>query len=392
MLFRKQKMSAIAIIVAAGSGSRAGEGLPKQFRMVVGKPLLLHSCEVFASHHDIGSIIVVVADGQQQLATDILKDIPELRIVTGGATRQQSVRNALEFAKQLPNNEYVMIHDAARPFLASSVISSLLGALETCEGAVPTLPVVDSIARGNNIISSYVDRSILHRIQTPQAFRLDAIWDAHQKWAADEAATDDASMAISAGYKVAIVAGDEKLAKFTTSNDFEQNERESRMTPDFRVGIGYDVHRLVAGESLWLCGVKLDYSAGLSGHSDADVALHALTDAMLGALALGDIGDHFPPSDPQWRGASSDQFARHAAQLAQNEGYLLSNVDITIICEAPKIGPHRDKMRTRVADILNIDLSRVSIKATTTEGLGVTGRKEGIAAQAAVCFVSKNGG
>ena len=379
-----------AIIVAAGAGARAEGDMPKQYQSVRGKPMLRHSFEAFARHPAVGRICVVIGDGQEELAACCLEGLDTPVFVRGGATRRESVRNALEaMANEAP--DLVLIHDAARPFLSGTVIDDLLSALETHKAAVPTLPVVDSLARGADIMDATVERDGLWRIQTPQAFHFDAILSAHRTWDASSEASDDARMAMAAGHDVALVDGDERLGKFTFASDFSDEQEAMMAAPKYRSGTGFDVHRLVAGEELWLCGVKIEHHSGLAGHSDADAALHALTDAMLGALALGDIGDHFPPSDPQWKGASSDQFVAHAMKLAREKGYALANADITIICEEPKIGPHKQAMRERLAAILDTPLDHISVKATTTEKLGFTGRKEGIAAQASTTFFSVEG-
>jgi 2-C-methyl-D-erythritol 4-phosphate cytidylyltransferase / 2-C-methyl-D-erythritol 2,4-cyclodiphosphate synthase len=377
--------STAAIIVAAGSGSRAGDGLPKQYRMVAGKPMLRHSVEAFSQHPDIEHIIVVIGEGQLEHAKDVLSGLTISSYVLGGETRRDSVHNGLKHT----DADNVLIHDAARPFLTSRIITDLITALKTYPGAVPALPIIDSIASSSDgsTLSESASRDGLWRIQTPQAFRYDAILDAHKRWDSAREATDDARMAMAAGYDVAIVTGDEQLAKYTFASDFGDQSPQSVAMPAYRTGTGYDVHRLIAGEALWLCGIKIEHDKGLAGHSDADVALHALTDAILGAAALGDIGDHFPPSDPQWRGVSSDRFLAHAVKLAAGKSFAIENVDVTIICEAPKIGPHRAAMRERVAEILGVELDCVSIKATTTEKLGYTGRGEGIAAQAVATLV-----
>ncbi len=377
-----------ALIVAAGSGSRAGEGIPKQYRCVNGKPMLRHSVEAFSQNLDIDEIFIVIGAGQSEHAKAALNGLEVEALVEGGATRRESVYNGLCRIAETQLYSKVLIHDAARPFLSNRIIDDLVLALEKYTGAVPALPIVDSLAESldGSTLSGSADRSKIWRIQTPQAFDLDAIWSAHHNWDPALEATDDARMLMAVGGKVARVPGDEALAKYTFAADFEgdfvseASHSAAMIIP--RTGMGYDVHCLEPGEELWLCGLKIDHDKGLSGHSDADVALHALTDAVLGAAALGDIGDHFPPSDPQWRGASSDQFLAHAAKLARDAGYSIANVDLTIICEAPKIGPHRHAMRARVAEILAVPLDAVSIKATTTEKLGFTGREEGIAAQA----------
>ncbi len=371
----------VALIVAAGSGSRAGGDIPKQFRMVRGQPVLRHSYTAFAEHPDIDSIFVVVGDAQQGEAQAALAGLMPTTLVSGGSTRRQSVCNGLQAIAASGGADYVLIHDAARPFLSAQVIDDLIDALLGAPGAVPVLPVVDSLARGDGALSETVDRENLWRIQTPQAFHFDAILAVHRGWSGPEP-SDDARMLMESNQKVTMVAGDEALAKFTFASDFARHD----MMPAIRSGSGFDVHRLEVGEELWLCGIKVEHDKGLSGHSDADVAIHALTDAVLGAMALGDIGDHFPPSDIQWRGASSDVFLAHAIKLASKKGYALANADVTIICEAPRIGPHRSAMRARLAEIMAVDIDRVSVKATTTEKLGFTGRGEGISAQAVATF------
>jgi 2-C-methyl-D-erythritol 4-phosphate cytidylyltransferase / 2-C-methyl-D-erythritol 2,4-cyclodiphosphate synthase len=385
----QQKQDIAAIIVAAGSGSRASgissSDLPKQFRLVQGRPMMRHSYAALVQHPAITQVIVVIGAGQEALAKAALEGLPEATFVIGGATRRDSVRHALEALAAKPP-EKVLIHDAARPFLSARVIDDLIAALSEKPAAIPALPVVDSLARGNSIMGETVEREQLWRIQTPQAFRYDAILHAHRTWDASQDATDDARMAMAAGHDVAIIAGDERLTKFTFAEDFSEHEENKMANPAFRSGTGFDVHKLVKGEELWLCGIKIEHHSGLLGHSDADVAMHALTDAILGALALGDIGDHFPPSDPKWRGASSDQFLAYAMELARGKGYALANADLTIICEAPKIGGHRLAMRQRLAEIMMADIDQISVKATTTERLGFTGRGEGIAAQAIATF------
>lgn len=371
-------MSTAAIIVAAGKGERAGSSLPKQYVPIGGTPVLAHSIAAFARHPGIDRIVVVIGDGQQAHARAALEGFSVDALVVGGAERQDSVAAGLAAAGDA---DLVLIHDAARPFLPTAVIDRLLDALASSDGAVPALPVVDTLARDDGALGDVVDRNGLVRVQTPQAFRTAALRAAHAQWTGN-AATDDAQMVRAAGFQVAVVEGHTMLEKITRPADFDEAERRLSHRMIVRTGSGYDVHRLVQGGELWLCGVRLDHSHGLSGHSDADVALHALTDALLGALGDGDIGSHFPPSDPQWRGAASHRFVEHAAALIARAGGRIDHVDVTIICEAPKIGPHRAQMRGVVAQMLNIPVSRVSIKATTTERLGFTGRGEGIAAQA----------
>lgn len=369
-----------AVVVAAGQGLRAGQPLPKQFAVWRGKPVVRHPVEALAQA-GIAPIVVAIPAGAEDVAGEALAGIAAVRLVTGGATRQQSVRQALE-ALEADAPSLVLIHDAARPLLPRAVTDRLLTALDSFSAAIPVLPVVDSLAQDNGgTMGAPADRSALRRVQTPQAFRYPAILAAHRAWRGDPSAGDDAQVAQAAGLEVALVEGDEALHKLTFAGDFAAG------APMIRVGTGYDVHRLAAGEELWLCGVRIDYSHGLAGHSDADVAIHALVDALLGAIGAGDIGQHFPPSDPQWRGASSDRFLLHAVRLVAEAGYAIANADLTIICEAPRIGPHRPAMRARLAELLGVDIGAVSVKATTTEGLGFTGRREGIAAQAAVSLV-----
>ena len=361
----------VALVVAAGSGSRAGAETPKQYRRVAGRALLAHAVDRL-DHPRIDAIQVVIGKGQEAAYRAAIGDRALPSPILGGATRQQSVRNGLE---AIGGAERVLIHDAARPFLPSAVIDRLLEALAASEGAVPALPVIDTLVRSDG---EAVPREGLMRVQTPQAFRFDAIHRAHREWIGGEA-TDDAQIARAAGVEVAVVEGDPALEKLTFEADFLRAEA-ALLGP--RVGFGFDVHAFAAGRELWLGGVHIPHDKGLAGHSDADVALHALTDAILGALGAGDIGDHFPPSDPQWRGAASSLFLEHARGLVEQAGGRIAHADVTIICEAPRIGPFRDAMRDRVASLLRLPRARISIKATTTERLGFAGRGEGIAAQA----------
>ena len=369
-----------AIVVAAGKGLRAGQPLPKQFAMWRGKPVLRHSVETLLDAGARPLVIAVPPDGEQAVL-DALAGLEGFALVAGGTTRQQSVKKALA---AVDSAERILIHDAARPELPLPVSERLLAALEHHPGAIPVLPVIDSLSVENDgVMSGTAPRERLRRVQTPQAFRFDAIFRAHQDWQNEASAGDDAQVLRANGGIVAHVQGDDRLAKLTFAEDFMAQQ------PSIRIGMGFDVHRLVEGEELWLGGIRLDHSKGLSGHSDADVALHAIVDALLGAVANGDIGSHFPPSDPRWKGASSDRFLEHAARLVREAGYGVGNVDLTIICEAPKIGPHRDAMRTRIADLLGVDIALVSVKATTTERLGLTGRGEGIAAQAIATVIKE---
>jgi 2-C-methyl-D-erythritol 4-phosphate cytidylyltransferase/2-C-methyl-D-erythritol 2,4-cyclodiphosphate synthase len=361
----------VALIVAAGKGERAGGDVPKQLQLLVGLPLVEHARRALASHPGIDRVVTVIAEGMSVAGETAI----------GGATRRESVRNGLE---AIGEANHVLIHDAARPLVPVAVIDRLLAALDVAEGAVPTLPVADTLAVRDEALGNVVDRSALVRVQTPQAFDYAAILAAHRSWPRSEEATDDAQILRRTGHRVVTVAGDPLLDKITYPGDLAL--AEARLGADMRVrtAMGFDVHRLVEGEELWLGGVLIPHDKGLSGHSDADVALHAITDAVLGTIAAGDIGTHFPPSDPQWRGAESGQFLQHAASLVTAQGGTIDFVDLTIMCEAPKIGPWREPIRDRIATLLGLASGQISVKATTTERLGFTGRGEGIAAQAVV--------
>ncbi len=365
-----------ALIVAAGQGLRAGGDVPKQFALLAGKPMLAHSHAALAAHPAIDAVLVVIGEGQGAALEAALGPV---RFVIGGATRRESVRNGLE---ALDGFDRVLIHDAARPFLSPAVIDALSRALDDHDGALPALPVADTLARGSDRLGETVSRDGLLRVQTPQAFRHATILEAHRAWPEDREATDDAQMVRALGHDVAIVAGDPMLEKITHPADFAAAEARHAATLRVRTAQGFDVHRFAEGEELWLGGIRIPHSKGLSGHSDADVALHAITDALLGTIGAGDIGMHFPPSDPRWRGAASARFLEHAADLVRVEGGVIDFIDLTIICEAPKIGPHRETMRASIAALLRLPPGRISVKATTTERLGFTGRSEGIAAQA----------
>jgi len=369
-----------AVIVAAGQGLRAGQPLPKQFAPWRGKPVVRHAAEALIAA-GAGPLAVAIPEGADVIAARALAGLSDIRLVTGGATRQASVRAALEtLAAEAP--AFVLIHDAARPHCPADVIDRLLDALGERPGAIPVLPIVDSLALADGgLMAGAADRATLRRVQTPQAFRYDAILSAHRRWIGAATAGDDAQVASAAGLAVALVTGDERLRKLTFAEDFMD------ALPFPRTGTGFDVHRLAEGEELWLCGIKVAHERGLAGHSDADVALHAVVDAVLGAVGAGDIGQHFPPSDPQWRGAPSSRFVEHAVVLAREAGFRVGNVDLTIVCEAPKIGPHREAMRARLAQLLGTGIDAVNVKATTTERLGFTGRGEGIAAQAVATLV-----
>lgn len=376
----RHSMRIHAIIVAAGSGIRAGGGVPKQYRAVAGQPLLRHAVKRLLDHPAITSVSVVINPDCRALYEDAVAGLPLPTPITGGATRQDSVRAGLEALASNPP-DIVLVHDAARAFVPEAVIDALVAAFAEpgVDGACPALPQVDSLRRGNDgRFSGSVDRDGLWRVQTPQAFRFPAILAAHR--AAAPGQTDEVAIALDAGLSVAITPGDERAFKVTEPDDFAK--AEAMTVYSSRAASGFDVHRFGPGDHVWLCGLKVPHDAGLIGHSDADAGLHALTDALLGTIAAGDIGDHFPPSDDRWRGAASDQFLAHAAHLVRERGGIIDHVDVTLICERPKVGPHREAMRARIASILGLAMDRVSVKATTTEKLGFTGRQEGIAAQA----------
>jgi 2-C-methyl-D-erythritol 4-phosphate cytidylyltransferase/2-C-methyl-D-erythritol 2,4-cyclodiphosphate synthase len=376
-----QVAGTVALIVGAGRGHRFGGDMPKQYRTLRGEPVLRHTLRAFAEHPSIDAIQPVIHPDDRELFDRAADGLAVEAPVPGGESRQDSVRLGLEHIAALAPDR-VLIHDAARPFVSPEVISRVIEALGAYAGAIPALAVTDTLKRGSDgMITSTVERDGLWRAQTPQGFRFADIRAAHREFAG-EALTDDAALAERAGLAVAIVDGSETNVKITTSDDL--NRAEATGAGETRSGFGYDVHALGDGDHVMLCGVRIDHAQGLIGHSDADVGLHAVTDALLGAIADGDIGAHFPPSDPQWKGASSDRFLAHAAGLARARGGAIVNVDVTLICEAPKIGPHRQAMRERLAAILDIVPERVSVKATTTERLGFTGRGEGIAAHALI--------
>jgi 2-C-methyl-D-erythritol 4-phosphate cytidylyltransferase/2-C-methyl-D-erythritol 2,4-cyclodiphosphate synthase len=372
-----------AIIVAGGSGQRAGSGPAKQWRQVGGQPVLRWSV---AAMLQAGAkpLIVVIPKGTETEAKAALTGLEGWQSVIGGRRRTDSVRAGLEALKASPNPiSSVLIHDAARPFVTANHIRALLDRLSEAEGAVPALAMADSLKRqdADGHLTAAL-RDGLYRVQTPQAFRFEALVKAYDALPLDAEMTDDAGVVEATGGSVLAVPGDPMLFKLTYPEDFAMAETLASGRRAVRVGQGIDAHRFGAGEELWLCGIKIDHELGLIGHSDADAGLHALTDAILGAIGEGDIGDHFPPTDPQWRGVASEVFLRHAANLVQAKGGVIINIDLTLICERPKIKPHRQAMRERVADILGLPVDRVSIKATTTEKMGFTGREEGLAAQA----------
>jgi 2-C-methyl-D-erythritol 4-phosphate cytidylyltransferase/2-C-methyl-D-erythritol 2,4-cyclodiphosphate synthase len=381
-----QKPKVIALIVAAGSGSRMGKDMPKQYLPLGGKTVLRHSLEAFSRHPRISGVRVVINDSLRDLYDSAVVGLELMAPVAGGQRRQDSVRAGLEsLAGEAP--DLVLIHDAARPFIDAATIDRTIDTLAAHDGALVAVPVVDTLKRGardggDTFSGATVDRNGLWRAQTPQGFRFPLLLAAHRQAASGPEMTDDAAVAEAAGMKVALVLGHENNFKITAPADLERSERLMSEQMEYRTGNGFDVHRLIPGDGVIMCGVTIPYHQKLEGHSDADVGMHALTDAILGAIGAGDIGQHFPPSDPQWRGAASWKFLAHAAKLVADKGGRIAHCDITLICEKPKVGPHRAAMQAKLAEILGVALDRVSVKATTTEQLGFTGRGEGIAAQA----------
>jgi 2-C-methyl-D-erythritol 4-phosphate cytidylyltransferase/2-C-methyl-D-erythritol 2,4-cyclodiphosphate synthase len=368
-------MEVAAVLVAAGSGSRFGAETPKQFLSLAGKPVIRHAAEALAAH-----VTLLQPVGDPPLIEAALSGLPHLPPVPGGATRQDSVRAGLE-ALEPASPEVVLVHDAARPLIPAGTIPALLAALADAAGAIPAVPVADTLKLvTNGLIAATVPRDGLHRAQTPQAFRYNVLLAAHRRDISG--ATDDASLLEAVGESVAVVAGSEDNIKLTYAGDLHRLERAMTGFLVPRVGTGFDVHVLAAGRPLMLCGVAVPHDKGLAGHSDADVGIHALCDAIYGALAEGDIGRHFPPSEAAWKDADSARFLAHAAARIAARGGRLANADVTLICERPKIAPHAGAMSARLADILGVAASCISVKATTTERLGFTGRGEGIAAQA----------
>lgn len=371
-----------AVIVAAGSGTRAGPGAAKQWRLLAGKPVLRWSTEALLAA-GARELVIVLADGAETDAAQALAGLSGWRAVRGGDTRAKSVQAGLQALTGV-DNEPVLIHDAARPFVSRAHVQALLAGLADADGAIPALPVADTLKQSVNGHTVTASREGLWRAQTPQAFRKLRLVEAYAAWDAPADPTDDAAVIEAAAGRVTLVAGDPMLMKLTWPEDFEMAERLAGAARVVRIGQGYDAHRFGPGEAVWLCGVEIGHDQALIGHSDADAALHALTDALLGAIGEGDIGDHFPPTDPQWKGASSDRFLTHAVELLRGRGGRVLNADVTLICEAPKIKPHRQAMRERLAELLGVVIDQVSVKATTTEGMGFTGRREGLAAQAVV--------
>jgi 2-C-methyl-D-erythritol 4-phosphate cytidylyltransferase/2-C-methyl-D-erythritol 2,4-cyclodiphosphate synthase len=373
-------METAVIIVAAGRGLRAGGGEPKQWRPLRGARVLDHTIAAFRASGLVGRIVVVLhPDDLGRLAP-----APGLTIVTGRDSRDGSVRAGLESLAADPPAR-VLIHDGARPLVTPDLIGRVIAALDHSPGAAPAVAVTDALWRGDTTVQGTQDRSGLYRAQTPQGFDFASILVAHRDFSGQ--AADDVEVARAAGLAVTIVPGSDDNLKITTPGDFARAERLMETAMDLRFGNGFDVHRFGPGDHVWLCGVRIPHEAGLIGHSDADVGIHAISDAIYGALAQGDIGQHFPPSDPQWRGAASAIFLAHACDLARRMGYAISNIDCTLVCEAPRIGPHAPAMRAELARVSGVDLDRISVKATTSEELGFTGRREGIVALATAALV-----
>ncbi len=376
-------MGTAVIIVAAGRGSRMGGEVPKQWQMLAGRPVLAHTIGAFAGMQVV--LVIHPDDRARALALGAA-----VQVVDGGASRDASVLAGL-VALEGCGVTRVLIHDGARPLVSRALVDRLIAALDSHDGAAPALPVTDALWRGaDGLVSGTVDRTGLYRAQTPQAFRFAPILAAHS--AHSGGAADDVEVARAAGLDVVIVEGEDTNLKLTYPGDFTRAEAilqglKKGQSMDVRLGNGYDVHAFCEGNHVWLCGVRVPHGRGLLGHSDADVGMHALTDAIYGALAMGDIGRHFPPSDPQWKGAASHIFLAHAIELARSQGYDLGNCDVTLVFERPKIGPHALEMQAELARIMGVDAGRVSVKATTSERLGFTGREEGIAALATALLV-----
>jgi 2-C-methyl-D-erythritol 4-phosphate cytidylyltransferase/2-C-methyl-D-erythritol 2,4-cyclodiphosphate synthase len=370
-----------ALVVAAGRGTRMSGEVPKQYRALDGVPVLRRALMAFTNHPRIARVVPVIHPDDHAAFDAASAGLSVEAPVAGGATRQESVHRGLEaLADAAP--ACVLIHDGARPLVSASLIDRVLGALDGAPGAVPALEVADTLKRGDGAtVAETVDRTGLYRVQTPQGFRYADILAAHRSAGSNDF-TDDAAIAEAAGHTIALVPGDEANLKITLEDDLVRATAWLAAARETRVGSGFDVHRFAPGAAVRLGGIDIPHDQGLSGHSDADVALHALTDAILGAIGDGDIGSHFPPSDERWKNADSAQFLAHAGARLADRGGRIVHLDLTIVCEAPKIGPHRDAMRARIAEILAIGTDRVAVKATTTEGLGFMGRREGIAAQA----------
>ncbi len=372
-----------ALVVAAGRGTRMPGDVPKQYRILDGRPVLRHALTAFAGHRAIDRVVPVIHPDDAPAFDAASTGLSVAAPVPGGATRQESVRRGLEALADAPP-DLVLIHDGARPLVSPRLIEDVIAALDRHVAAIPALAVSDTLKRvSGDTVQATLDRDGLYRVQTPQGFRFAELLAAH-RCAAGDGFTDDAALMEAAGVSVGIVAGEETNIKITRDEDLARVSRWLAGARETRTGSGYDVHRFGPGDRVRLGGIDIPHGQALAGHSDADVVLHALTDAILGAIADGDIGSHFPPSDPQWQGADSARFLRHAVERLGAHGGRLTHADLTIVCETPRIGPHRDAMRARIAEILDVPVSRVAVKATTTEGLGFTGRGEGIAVQATV--------
>ena len=384
-------LASATLIVAAGSGERAPKGAkPKQYRSLAGKPVLRWALDAFAQHQAISTIQVVIREEDKPYYEEAVigLDLPEP--IVGGSTRQASVANGLE---ALVNRQpaKILIHDGARPFVSQDLIQRVVTALKSADAVVPLLPVSDAIWRKTKFGFETISRDGLRRAQTPQGFTFESILAAHREYG-DFAVADDMALAEHIGIEIAEIPGEEVNLKLTNAKDFElASQLACGALGEVRTGTGFDVHKFSPGKHVWLCGVRIPHTLALEGHSDADVGLHALTDAILGSVCAGDIGIHFPPSDSQWRDAPSHIFLEKAASLIRDLGGVIAHVDVTLICEQPKITPHRDAMRKRIADILRIDFSSVSVKATTTDGLGAIGRSEGVAAQAVATIRLRTG-
>lgn len=378
-------MSTAAVIVAAGRGTRAGGGLPKQWRPLAGRAVAAWTLEAFRQSPLVDQVVLVLHPSDMGLVPGYAGH-SDVSVVTGGDSREKSVRAGLEALTETPVDR-VLIHDVARPLVSQALIARVVTALAETPGAAPALPVSDALWQGaaDRVIGS-TDRAGLFRAQTPQGFHFPLILDAHRQFSGT--AADDVQVARAAGIEVVIVPGDERNLKITTAEDFERAEQMVKGDMDIRVGNGFDVHRFGPGDHVVLCGVAVPHGRGLQGHSDADVGMHALTDAIYGALADGDIGRHFPPTEAEWQGADSRIFLDHAMARATQRGFRLANADLTLICERPKIGPHAVEMAAVLSAIVGVDADRISVKATTSERLGFTGREEGIAAIATVTLVA----
>jgi 2-C-methyl-D-erythritol 4-phosphate cytidylyltransferase/2-C-methyl-D-erythritol 2,4-cyclodiphosphate synthase len=389
MSAEKRPLKTIALLVAAGKSERMGGDFPKQYMPIAGVPLLRHTINLFLSHPQIDGVRVVIRREHHMLYRSAIEGLVLFPMVVGGEKRHDSVRLGLEsLAHRDP--QYVLVHDVARPLVSHKLISEMIEALKVHKGAVPALALTDSVKQGDGgVISKSVDRTSLYTVQTPQAFDYKTLLEAHQKHRG-MAYTDDAALLEAAGVPVALVPGEQENFKITTKEDVERMQNLLALTMETRTGIGFDVHALkthdmetpISQQYIKLCGIKIPFSYYLKGHSDADVGLHAMVDAILGAISAGDIGMHFPPDDPKWQGADSERFLLHAYELLKTKGGELMHLDVTLICERPKVSSYREQMVEHIAQTLKIDKSRVSVKATTTERLGFTGRGEGVAAQA----------